>query len=94
MKTIRGMRLVLTPVSDGRVMMSLSGRVNEDSPQRRLSLLWVTSLWARPEPLHVALSADAKGNWSWAEPWTEALADAVGDYEVSFALRGGARGNR
>jgi len=94
MKTIRTMKLVLTPVNDGLVTMSLSGRVSEETAGRRSSLLWVTSLWARPEPLRVVFSADAMGNWSWSAPWTEALAEGAPNYEVRFALRGGARGHR
>ena len=94
MKTNRAMKLVLTPESDELVTMSLSGRVKEESIQQRSSLLWLTSLWARPEPLRVVFSADAMGNWSWSSPWTEALAEGAVDYEVSFALRGGGRGRR
>jgi hypothetical protein len=94
MKTNRAMKLVLTPVSDGLLTMLLSGRVNEEAIQPRSSLLWVSSLWARPKPLRVVFSADAKGKWAWSAPWTEALArETVGDYEVDFALRG-ARGSR
>lgn len=94
MKAIREMKLVLTPVNDGQVAMSLSGHVSEESIGRRSSLLWLTSLWVRPEPLRVVFSADAMGNWCWAAPWTEALAEGAVDYEVRFAWRGGARGHR
>lgn len=92
--TTRAVTLLLKPESDGQVSLSLTGRVDEQTMQSRARLLGLTSLWARPEPLRVAFSADASGSWCWAKEWTEALADVVGDYEVRFVFQGGARGRR
>lgn len=88
MEPTKAVKLVLRPGSDGRVTMSLTGGVHESTMEGRRRLLGLTSLWARPEPLRVALSADASGSWCWAEEWTEALADVVGGYELRFVSRG------
>lgn len=92
--TTRAVTLLLRPESDGGVRLSLTGRVREPTMQGRARLLGLTSLWARPEPLRVALSADASGSWCWAEEWTEALTDVVGDYEVRFVTREAGHGRR
>lgn len=86
---------MLTPGKDGLVRMSLVGNLHEETVRARATLLGLTSLWARPEPLRVALSADAAGSWQWAEAWTDALEDMVVEgYEVRFVSRGGTRGRR
>lgn len=92
--TTRAMKLVLRPGHGGLVMMSLTGKLQDVSIQHRRSLMGLTSLWAQPELLHVAVSADESGSWSWAESWTEALADVSGGYELRFAERRSARGHR
>lgn len=94
MKTTRAVTLVLTPELDGRVRLSLTGTVLETTWESRRRLLGLTSLWARPAPLRVALCADERGSWAWADGWTDALSDVVGGYEVRFVVRGGARGRR
>lgn len=85
------MKLLLRPESCGLVTMSLTGRVDEETLQDRRSLLGLTSLLVRPEPLRVALSADDSGSWRWAEDWTDALTDVVGGYELRFVERGHGR---
>lgn len=67
--------------------------VLETSLEARRSLLGLTSLWVKPEPLRVALCADERGSWAWADGWTDALS-VVGGYEVRFVVRGGGRGRR
>lgn len=73
MKTTRAMTLLLKPRLDERVKLSLTGTVLETSLEARRSLLGLTSLWVRPEPLRVALCADERGSWAWADGWTDAL---------------------
>jgi hypothetical protein len=94
MKTTRAVALLLKPESDGRVRLSLTGTVQEETAHERRTLLVLSSLWARPEPLRVALCADAKGCWEWTLPWTDALPDLVAGHEVRFVVRGGGRGHR
>ncbi|MBE2247917.1 MAG: hypothetical protein IAE78_00120 [Myxococcus sp.] len=94
MKTTRTLTLLLKPGLDERVKLSLTGTVLETSLEARRSLLGLTSLWVRPEPLRVALCADERGSWAWADGWTDALNDVVGGYEVRFIVHGGGRGRR
>jgi hypothetical protein len=94
METTRPMTLVVTPGLDERVKLALTGTVLEATWESRRQLLGLTSLWARPEPLRIALCADEKGSWEWADGWTDALRDVVGGYEVRFVVRGGGRGRR
>jgi hypothetical protein len=95
MKTTRAMKLMLRPGSAGLVTMSLTGQLDEQTIERRRTLLGLTSLWVRPGPLRVALSADSAGSWAWSEDWTEALADVASGYELRFVLPGGhCRGGR
>ena len=92
--TTSAMKLMLRPGNGGLVMLSLTGTLRDVSTQQRRSLLGLTSLWAQPEPLLVAVSADESGSWAWAEAWTEALADMTGGYELRFVERRSARGHR
>jgi len=94
MKTTRAVTLVLKPELGERVRLSLTGTVLETTLEGRRRLLGLTSLWARPEPLRVALCADERDSWAWADGWTDALSDIVGGYEVRFIVRGGDRGRR
>jgi hypothetical protein len=92
--TTSAMKLVLRPGHGGVVRMSLTAKLQDVSAQHRRSLMEFTSLWAQPELLRVAVSADESGSWAWAESWTEALADVTGGYELRFAERRIARGHR
>lgn len=92
--TTRALTLRLKPENDGRVSLSLTGRVHEEKMHGRASLLAMASLWVRPEPLSVVLSADTSGSWCWAEDWMDALLDEVGGCEVRFVSRGGGHGRR
>ena len=69
-------RLLLLPRgNDGLPRLSLTGPLSdEQSSARRLRLLKELLSWARPAPLHVVISADETGSWSWAARWQAALA--------------------
>lgn len=70
-------RLLLSPkVSDGLLRLSFSGPLRDElTSARRLRLLKELLSWARPAPMHVVISADETGNWSWAARWQAALAE-------------------
>ena len=67
--------LLLRRGSDGLLRLSFSGPLSDElSPARRQRLLKELLSWARPAPLHVVISADETGDWSWAARWQAALA--------------------
>lgn len=74
-------RLELWPrVSDGRLRLSFTGTMSDEvRPGRRVRLLRELVSWSRPAPLHVVISADARGSWSWAGDWQVALAEAASE---------------
>lgn len=70
-------RLLLLPRgNDGLLRLNLTAPLSDElSSSRRLRLLKELLSWARPAPLHVVISADVKGSWSWAARWQAALAE-------------------
>lgn len=71
-------RMQLWPVgSDGLLRVSFTAPMSDTVlPRRRLRLLRELLSWAKPAPLHVVISADERGSWSWAGAWQVALASA------------------
>jgi hypothetical protein len=62
--------------SDGLLRLSFTGPLSDElSPARRQRLLKELLSWGRPAPLHVVVSADESGGWSWARRWQVALAE-------------------
>jgi hypothetical protein len=60
---------------DGLLRLSLTGQLSDElSSARRLRLLKEVLSLVRPAPLHVVISANERGDWSWAARWQAALA--------------------
>ena len=73
--------------------LSFAGLLSgEMTVERRRRLLGLLSLWTQPEPLRVAIFADAWGSWEWAEEWTDALKDVASGFELSFVAHEVRRG--
>lgn len=74
-------RLQLWPRgSAGLERVSFTGSMSDAvPPRRRVRLLHELLSWSRPAPLHVVISADERGSWSWAGAWQVALAAAASE---------------
>jgi hypothetical protein len=79
-------RLQLCPRgSDGLLRVSFAGLMSDGvPPSRRVRLIRELLSWSMPAPLHVVISADERGSWSWAGAWQAALAAA--DSERMYVL--------
>jgi hypothetical protein len=68
--------LQLSKGSDGLLRVGLTGAMSDAmSLRRRHRFLRELLSWSSPALLHVVISADERGSWSWAAPWQSALAE-------------------
>lgn len=71
-------RLQLWPRgSDGLLRLSFTGPMSDElALSRRVGLVRELLRWSRPAARHAVISADDRGDWSWADRWRCALAAA------------------
>lgn len=88
-------RLQLSKGSDGVLRVELTASMRDAVPlRRRHRFLRELLSWSRPAPLHVVISADERGAWSWAGPWQSALAELPTERVCVFHGLGGRHDGR